>query len=783
MSTSTSIFGIRHHGPGSARSLKAALDKLQPDCVFIEGPADASPLISAASDPRMKPPVALLVYAVDNPKHAAFYPFAVFSPEWQAIQYAVKAGAIVRFMDLPMALWLQKNETEKLESDTPAGQEQTAEENVDPVSVIEPTTEVAPNLAFPVPATVDPEVARRDPLQYLAEAAGYADGELWWDQVVEHRRDGEGVFAAVLEAMTVLRETHPHPKDVWEDRREAHMRQTIRSAQKEGFERIAVICGAWHAPVLVPEKMPSAKDDVAILKDLPKVKTAATWVPWSYGRLSFASGYGAGITSPGWYHHLWSNETDIATRWMTKVARLLRGEDLDASSAHIIEAVRLAEALAALRNRSVVSLDELNAATRAVLCFADATPLDLIHQKLIVAETLGEVPPDGPAAPLQVDLQRQQKRLRMPADAGAKSYELDLRKPNDLERSQLLHRLLLLGIPWGENRHTGRVGGAKGTFKEVWQVQWMPEYAIRLIEAGTYGNSIYDASTGLTRRTVMAAHELPPVTELLDRAIQAALPEAVSFLMKRIETLAAVASDLKHMMAAVPALANVVRYGNVRQTDTAMVGQVVNGLITRIVIGLPGACASLDDTAAMEMDGAVRGVHEAVTLLQNPEQLADWIAALRSLADQAGLHGLLAGRCTRLLLDGGHIDSDDAARRMSLALSIGSNPPFAAAWVEGFLKGSGLVLLHDSKLWSVLDEWVATLDADKFTETLPLLRRSFSQFPAPERRQMGQQVKKGMQVASTGGSAQVDLDVERAARVIPTLARILGLPVTTEGAP
>ncbi len=31
--------------------------------------------------------------------------------------------------------------------------------------------------------------------------------------------------------------------------REAFMRQTIRVAVREGFERIAVVCGAWHAPV------------------------------------------------------------------------------------------------------------------------------------------------------------------------------------------------------------------------------------------------------------------------------------------------------------------------------------------------------------------------------------------------------------------------------------------------------------------------------------------------------------------------------------------------------
>ena len=35
------IFGIRHHGPGSAWSLREALEALEPDCLLVEGPPDA----------------------------------------------------------------------------------------------------------------------------------------------------------------------------------------------------------------------------------------------------------------------------------------------------------------------------------------------------------------------------------------------------------------------------------------------------------------------------------------------------------------------------------------------------------------------------------------------------------------------------------------------------------------------------------------------------------------------------------------------------------------------
>jgi tRNA(Leu) C34 or U34 (ribose-2'-O)-methylase TrmL len=96
----TTVLGIRHHGPGSARSVLAELQRLQPDILLVEGPADASGLIELVADPGMRPPVALLVYAPDEPRVATFYPLAEFSPEWVALRWALVHGIPARFIDL-----------------------------------------------------------------------------------------------------------------------------------------------------------------------------------------------------------------------------------------------------------------------------------------------------------------------------------------------------------------------------------------------------------------------------------------------------------------------------------------------------------------------------------------------------------------------------------------------------------------------------------------------------------------------------------------------------------
>jgi hypothetical protein len=735
---SVTVFGIRHHGPGSARSLCEALRELSPDVILIEGPPDANDLIALAADAQMSPPVALLIYLPNEPKQAVYYPFAEFSPEWQAIKFGLAHQAPVRFMDLPQSYQFALEEN-------PNGEESKA-----------------------------PREIRQDPLRWVAEASGYSDSERWWDHMIEQRRDSTESFKAIMELMSALREEvgklDESPADPREELREAYMRQSIRAAEREGFERIAVVCGAWHAPVL--QTMPPAKTDTALLKGLAKVKVSATWVPWTMGRLTYWSGYGAGIESPGYYQHLWSVPDDVTVRWMIRVAQLLRGQDLDASSASVIEAVRLGHSLAALRDRPVPGLAEFNDAVRAVFCFGDDTPMQLIAEKLIVGELLGQVPDATPSLPLQQDLQREQKRLRLPPEATQEVRDLDLRKPNDLDRSRLLHRLRLLNIPWG----TTEQATGKGTFRELWRLQWHPEFAVAIIEANVWGNTVVSAATERARSEADRLQDLPALTALVEDALLADLPEAIDHIMTRLQQVAALSNDIPHAMEALPSLAGVLRYGNVRQTDTAMVQQVVDGLVTRIVIGLPNACSALNDEAAEDMYGRVVQVHTALLTLQNADLTTAWNNVLGQLADQHDLHGLIAGRCCRLLFDQRLLEADEVGRRMGLAIAPAVDPVQSMAWIDGFLRGSGLILLHNEELWHILNEWVRSVKTETFPQLLPLLRRTFSTFSAPERSQIGALARRGAggtAIRSPAGS--ITFVEERARKVLPLVAQILGL--------
>ena len=731
-----SIFGIRHHGPGSARSVRKALEALRPDTVLVEGPPDANELIHLAAHNEMTPPVALLIYLPDQPQRAVYYPFTTFSPEWQAIQFALASKIPVRFMDLPQANQLSVDGHNLLSI------QDSNSEAQEPV----------------------------DPFAWIAEAAGYTDGERWWEHFVEHRHDSRDVFQGILELMSALREETDKISPLEKDNnplREASMRTIIRAAEKEGYQNIAVICGAWHAPKL--QQLDNFKQDADLLKGLTQTSVSATWVPWTYSRLTRVSGYGAGIESPGWYEHIWETKTNVVEKWMVKVAHAMRDNDLGISPAHAIEATRLAETLAALRETPLPGLSELHEAVRAVFSFGDDAPLHLIHAKLIVGTRMGKVPSTNPSVPLQIDLAATQKRTRLEPSASPETIDLDLRKPLLLERSQLLHRLNVLGIPWGKLATTR---GAKGTFHEIWQIEWKPELSVNIIEASLWGNTVLNAATNKLNADAQKTSELPALTKLVEAALLADLTNSIPGLMATIQQVAATSGDISHLMQALPPLANVLRYGNVRQTDTGMVRQVVDELMARICIGLPAACSSLNDEAAQQFFEHINAVQNAVGILQDVSHTQFWMQTFEHISSQDGVHGLIRGRVCRLLFDHSNAESD-TARQMSLALSPGTPAPQAAAWVQGFLHGSGLALLHNPVLWQLVNQWVMSLSPDSFVAVLPLLRRTFSTFPAGERRQIGELAKDSGQLSIP--QTDDDLDMDRVEKVLPLLKAILGI--------
>jgi hypothetical protein len=719
------VLGIRHHGPGSARSVERALDEILPDRVLIELPADAQSAMAFAARDDLVPPVALLGYVPDRPECAAFHPFARFSPEWRALRWSARRGVEVRAIDLPLAHTLASHAS-----------------------------------------TLFGDTAPADPLGDLARAAGDDDAERWWEDVVEHRGDGEGAFAAVAEAMrTVRAATLVDETDLV---REAHMRKVIRAALPSA-ERVVVVCGAWHVPAL-ESPFPSASSDSALLRGLPKVKVACTWVPWTHRRLAAATGYGAGVRAPGWYAHVYDHPGEVGlTRWFAEAGAALRAAGHQASPEHLIAGVRTAGALAALRGRPRAGLDEALDAAVTVMGEGRHGPLVLLQDRLVVGSAIGAVPDDTPMVPLAKDLMAQQSSCRLKPTPDRRTIELDLRATAGRTRSRLLHRCATLGIGWAvlvEGR------GSSGTFRETWEVAWEPEVSVRVIERSALGTTVESAASARLLELSRSSPQVLILVGLVEQALLGDLPGIVPALVDRVASAAATAPDLSDVMDALVPLARTARYGDSRGTDLGAVRELIDSLVVRVVAGLDVACRSLDLESSQAMAQRLTAVQSALALVEHPERHNGWPRALERLA-RSGSAPLVAGRAARLLHDASVWDNSRTASLLGIFLGRGTMPADGAAFVEGFLGGGGTVLVYDAEMLGLLDGWIAALDAEAFEVTVPLLRRTFGGFESAERRRIGEMVS-GRSRPSVRWWTD-DLDPERVDSALATIRALLGV--------
>ena len=166
-----------------------------------------------------------------------------------------------------------------------------------------------------------------------------------------------------------------------------------------------------------------------------------------------------------------------------------------------------------------------------------------------------------------------------------------------------------------------------------------------------------------------------------------------------------------------------------------------------------------------------------VPLVGEPWGVERWGQTLAALADRRGVQATVSGRAARLLHEAAAQPPAAIGPRLARALAGGgaAETRYAADWLDGLLRDGGLLLVHDRTLWAEVDGWLAALPGERFVEALPLLRRTFADYPEGVRAQLRRLSGRRAAVAPVGEGRAADFDPARAAAVLPVVGRLLGL--------
>lgn len=764
------IFGIRHLSPAGAQHLLQFLDQVKPTAVLIEGPADANEQIAHFAAGQTKPPIAMLAYTEELPVRTLLYPYAEYSPEYQALLWAHRNGAITEFIDLPseIAIPLEyeagRGRRRRATVEAEAKGEGEGEGGAEGVGKAKDnrkgSTEAENN--GDDKTTLEPDEGHRadgetgeigeSVYEQWARLAGAEDHDSYWESSFEHNMNPDAYRLAAYEFGRSLREldrrdAYHHAQTLV---REAYMRSCIARTIAAGHapEQIVVVCGAYHAPVLHLGLEPMSEEEYA---GLPRVRTKLTLMPYSYYRLSTRSGYGAGNHAPAYFDLMWQrlNRRDgagLPAEYLSRVAAHLREQGKACSSAEVIEGVRLANTLAALHGGSAPTNRDLRDA--AVICLGHGE-LSVVAEALTrvdIGTAIGSLPEGVSRTSIQEDFYRELKRLKLDKykSAVAMDLDLDLRENRrvsseaaaflDLNRSFFLHRLAALKVSF-QQKKPGSQGSA--TWAEAWVLRWTPEAEIELVESTLLGETIELATAYAFKERLAASNSIAEAAALIREACECGMAASMEEGRAALQRLAVDAGSFREIAEAAHDLSVVISYGDIRRFDSEALVPLLQQLFLRGTLLMQDA-AGCDNNAAPDMLTAI-GLMNGIAL-EHYEQIDEplWTAKLLELSDADDRNPLLSGYACSILLERNLIDSQKLSQEVARRLSPGTDADLGTGWFEGLAKRNHYALLARMSLWEQLADYISALEEEPFKRALVFLRRAFGEFAPAEKRSISE---------------------------------------------
>jgi len=752
LKTTVPTFGVRHLSPMGAWQLRRFLDDVQPKVVLVEGLEDATELVSDIVRKGTQPPIAILAYTQDMPVRTLVYPLACYSPEYQAIVWARENKARVEFFDLPsdrfLALQAQEEERQLSELQAIDGPEECEGGSTSDESPGKISEEME---GEPLNADSPPE-ASWSMYAHITDLAGEHDYESYWERNFEHNRSADAYRQSSFEFGRGLRDYDKREAFSYAENliREAYMRRRIQQVLDSGCpaEKVVAVVGAFHAPVLNDAESSMTDDELTSLRSLP---SKLTLMPYSYFKLSSQSGYGAGNRAPAYFELLWEAiEADelslLPARYLSMVVRHLRKAGTSRSTAEVIEGVRLAKTLSAMKDGLAPTLRDLQDAAITLIGHGERSVVQESLARVEVGTAIGRLPKGVSQTSIQEDFDRELKRLKLEKyrEGVKQELALDLRENRrakteaavflDLNRSSFLHRLSLLDISFAQPQS---VKQESTTWRERWHLHWTPGAEIGLVEAVLLGETVELAAAFQFKTELEKCTNVAAAGSMVRIACECGMMRAMSQARDVLQKLAADTSEFPSVAEAAQELAAVVRYGDVRQFDPASLIPLIESLFVQGTVGLFIA-SNCDNDAAKSVANGMDALNKVALEYHDRVDEVAWVSQLHNLSDADDRSPLLSGYACALLLERNEICNEQLGREVSRRLSPGIEADLGAGWFEGLSGRNRYALLARQVLWEQLAEYVQSLEDEQFSRALVFLRRAFGSFSPHEKRSISE---------------------------------------------
>jgi len=750
-------YPVRHHSMGVTQHLEDTIARYQPDCILIEGPENANPLLSLVVEEETKAPFALY-YSYKDKAHRlseetedyrCYYPFMECSPEYVAMKEAASAEIPFYFIDLPYREILYAKK---------AGEKDSPDEGKSSYND-------------------DYYLARHKAVQQMCERAGVRNYDEFWEKYFElnaRRLTTEEYVRNLLLYCNISRKNTPQEELAADGclAREQYMAERIQEYAKE-YRKILVVTGGFHTPGLFACSQKKSKP--YIVPAAGKMEEQVYLMAYSDEALDALNGYASGMPYAAFYARVYKEAkqaeqtpfSKVVLEALIRIAHKLRKKEEAVSTFDEICAYRMAQSLAALRGKEEPGAFELYDAVlsnyvKGEWNLSTDAPLRQ-YRRFMIGNGIGTISSKADVPPIVSDFEAQCRQFHIEiGDTAVKERILEIfSKPAHRRISMFFHQMKFLGTDFA-NRVKGpnlRLKKDKRLIRETWKYKWSGAVIASLIDRSVKGGTIAKACQAMVLEQLKKNLRAGEAAALLAEAFEMGLLDVYDELMNQMSDIFRQESDFYEVTDALSYLTMLYELQRIYQVaqEQGLVFQI--RLCYDKAVGLLDAIYAVKEEQVEQALEAVKSLYDLVH--QSKYGLAEELLwkRLEELLLRKDINPCMEGVMLGILYGSSHTDKEHVLRAAK-GYMRGTHERMlqTASFLRGLFYTAKDLVFDGTYFISMIDELLRKAQDEEFVRLLPELRLAFGAFRPDEIDRLAGQA------ASLYGSSVKDI---RKKKVVP----------------